>query len=146
MQAWEQENSSAAPSYPQLEKLAYDIYKRPIALFFLPEPPSEAPPKAEFRTLPVSDLESLSPDTYLHIRKAHAYQLALEEIFENENPSVNRVWRDVTVPQNANIAKVAKEVRLYLGIDIELQSQWLSPDKALKYLREMIEEKWVRMG
>ncbi|MEO8216120.1 MAG: helix-turn-helix transcriptional regulator, partial [Acidobacteriota bacterium] len=36
---WEGGNS--APTYVQLEKLAYKIYRRPLALFFFPEPPEE---------------------------------------------------------------------------------------------------------
>ena len=38
IEAWE--SGEEAPTYPQLEKLAYQIYKRPLAVFFLP-PPSE---------------------------------------------------------------------------------------------------------
>ena len=34
------ESGESAPTYIQLEKLA-DKYKRPIALFFFPEPPEE---------------------------------------------------------------------------------------------------------
>ena len=34
IEEWEAGTSS--PTYPQLEKLAYDIYKRPIAIFFFP--------------------------------------------------------------------------------------------------------------
>ena len=34
------ESGEFAPTYPQLEELAYRVYKRPIALFFsLPPPP-----------------------------------------------------------------------------------------------------------
>ena len=39
IEAWEA--GDAFPSYPQLEKLAYQIYKRPLAVFFLPIPPEE---------------------------------------------------------------------------------------------------------
>src|SRR5437870_4702449 len=70
IEAWEA--GTAAPSYAQLEKLAYKLYKRPLAVFFLPEPPDEVTPKKEFRTLPETDLQTLSPDTHLHIRRAHA--------------------------------------------------------------------------
>ena len=34
------ESGAAAPTYIQLEKLA-DKYKRPVAMFFFPEPPHE---------------------------------------------------------------------------------------------------------
>ena len=39
IEAWE--NGADSPSYAQLEKLAYDVYKRPIAVFFFPKPPKE---------------------------------------------------------------------------------------------------------
>ncbi len=34
--SWEE--GRAAPTYPQLEKLAYQVYKRPLAVFFLTQP------------------------------------------------------------------------------------------------------------
>ena len=46
------EVGGSAPTYVQLEKLAYQVYKRPVAVFFFPEPPEEADKIAEFRTLP----------------------------------------------------------------------------------------------
>ncbi len=44
--AWE--SGDSAPTYAQLEKLAYQIYKRPLAVFFLPTPPKEKTPAKEF--------------------------------------------------------------------------------------------------
>jgi transcriptional regulator with XRE-family HTH domain len=35
------ENGKSRPSLSQLETLAYEIYKIPLATFFLPEPPDE---------------------------------------------------------------------------------------------------------
>ena len=100
-----------------MEKLAYEIYKRPIALFFLPEPP-KIPPKTEFRTLPVVEMEQLLPDTRLHIRKAHAYQLALAEIFQNKNPSERMIWKDCAVKDGVKVSMLAKHCSHYLGVNI----------------------------
>ncbi|MGK7889424.1 MAG: multiprotein-bridging factor 1 family protein [Leptolyngbyaceae cyanobacterium] len=33
------ETGKSAPTYAQLEKLAYELYKCPLAIFFFPEPP-----------------------------------------------------------------------------------------------------------
>jgi len=52
IEAWEQGVSS--PTYVQLEKLAYQVYKRPIAIFFFPERPEEISARRSFRTLPDS--------------------------------------------------------------------------------------------
>ena len=78
--AWEAPNG-ASPTYAQLENLAYKVFKRPLAVFFLPAPPVEMPPAREFRTLPDADLQALHADTYLQIRKAYAFQITLKEIF-----------------------------------------------------------------
>ena len=42
--AWEA--GAGGPSYAQLEKLAYELYKRPLAIFFLPSPPPEPRPSS----------------------------------------------------------------------------------------------------
>jgi transcriptional regulator with XRE-family HTH domain len=70
VRAWESgEPGASMPTYVQLETLAYELFKRPLAVFFLPEPPLEKRPSHEFRTLPDADLEHLKRDTHLHIRK-----------------------------------------------------------------------------
>src|SRR5690606_21272670 len=69
---WEVGNS--APTYAQLETLAYSVYKRPLAIFFFPEPPNEPTPQKDFRLLPNVEQLKLSRDTRLKIRKGHAYQ------------------------------------------------------------------------
>src|SRR5256885_4367001 len=47
--AWEKGESQ--PTIPQLRKLG-EIYKRPLAVFFLPEPPKDFDAQREFRRLP----------------------------------------------------------------------------------------------
>lgn len=70
--SWERGNAS--PTYIQLEKLAYQIFKRPIALFFFPEPPEEKTPKQSFRTLPQQQISRISPRLRFLIRRAWAMQ------------------------------------------------------------------------
>src|ERR1043165_1335422 len=73
------ELGESAPTYVQLETLAYKLYKRPIALFFFPEPPDEPEPAQEFRTLPDFEIDDLAPDTRFKVRQALALQLSLSE-------------------------------------------------------------------
>lgn len=136
--AWEA--GEDAPTYPQLEKLAYQVYKRPLALFFLPAPPDEKQPQSEFRTLPDTDMRSLSRDTYLQIRRAHAYQLALRELFDDRNPSGRRIWQDLRVSRSASIIAQAQNVRNYLGITLRSQVEWKDDEQALKAWRKAIED------
>src|SRR3954447_3281877 len=76
IESWEAGDS--APTYAQLETLAYRVFKRPVALFFFPEPPDEPDPEHSFRTLPEFEIDDLLPDTRYRIRDARAMQLALD--------------------------------------------------------------------
>ena len=50
LEAWENEACDDAPTIAQLRKLG-EAYKRPIAVFFLAEPPQGFAPQREFRRL-----------------------------------------------------------------------------------------------
>jgi Zn-dependent peptidase ImmA (M78 family)/transcriptional regulator with XRE-family HTH domain len=137
IEAWEA--GTAAPTYPQLEKLAYELYKRPLAMFFLPTVPDEKLPKHEFRTLPATDLASLHKDTYLHIRRAHAHQLALKELFGDSNPYPRCIWLTLSLSLSQSITAQARAIREALGITMEQQLAWHNDEVALKAWRQAIE-------
>ena len=143
VEAWEA--GSSAPSYSQLETLAYDLYKRPLAIFFLPTPPSEPSPKAEFRSLPERDLSALDRDTVLLIRKAHAFQVALAEVFDGRSPAEAPLWRSVRLSPGRPIAPAATRIREELGITFEaqLRANNASDDDALKMWRRAIEARGI---
>ncbi|MBQ9683448.1 MAG: XRE family transcriptional regulator [Neisseriaceae bacterium] len=138
IEAWE--NGTSAPTYSQLEKLAYEVYKRPLATFFLPVVPEEKLPKSEFRTLPLADMETLEKDTCLKIRKAHAYQLSLFDIFSGKNPANQKIWKEVLLSFSDHVATQAQLVREKLGITLQKQIDWKSDEQALKAWRQAIEE------
>ncbi len=139
--AWE--SGDSAPTYVQLENLAYKIFKRPLAVFFLPAPPEETAPVREFRTLPDVDLRTLHVDTYFQIRRAHAYQLTLRELFDGHNPSTQRLWQEVTLSLQQPVVQQATPLRQALGISLDKQIAWRSDDVALKAWREAIEERGI---
>jgi len=139
--AWE--SGEKAPTYGQLETLAYQVYKRPIALFFFPEPPDEPAPEHSFRTLPETEIEELSSDTRYKIREARALQLSLYELNQSRNPQPSLIFRDIAAGGRP-AAQVAREVRSYLGIDFTTQADaWRTPDEAFKGWRRAVEDKGV---
>ena len=140
--AWESEDG-VSPTYSQLENLAYKVFKRPLAVFFLPAPPDEIPPVQEFRTLPHTDLQTLHADTYVQVRKAHAYQLTLKEIFEGKNPSVKKISHEAPLDMQRSIEAQALAVRKALGISLEDQLEWKSDELALKRWREAVEAQGI---
>lgn len=138
--AWE--SGTAWPSYPQLETLAYKIYKRPLAVFFFPAPPPEEDPATSFRTLPTFEIEELSADTRLKIRQARALQLSLAELNDGKNPAELKI-HDLKAGPNTSPSEMAATVRAYLAIDADTQRGWKNIDEALKAWRRAIEDKGI---
>ncbi len=137
------ENGEDSPSYAQLERIAYKIYKRPLALFFFPEPPQEETPKQSFRTLPEYAIERLPERIRFLIRKARVMQLNLAELYDNVNPASRRIVRDLSFDPRVSSEQMAATVRDYLGINLAEQRQWRNSDEALKVWRDVLEEHGV---
>ena len=136
--AWEAKDGSP-PTYAQLESLAYKVFKRPLAVFFLPAPPDETTPVREFRTLPDADLETLHPDTYVQVRKAHAFQITLREVFDGKNPVVQQMSTKAHLDRQQPVEAQARLVREILGVSMQDQLGWKSDELALKRWREAVE-------
>lgn len=135
--AWE--SGDAAPTYAQLETLAYSLYKRPLAVFFLPAPPQEMKVKQEFRTLPDFELDQLAADTRYQLRLAHAHQISLRELNDGVNPATHKIFRDIQLSEKANVQEAAASVRQHLGISVAAQAAWSTSDEALKVWRNVVE-------
>ncbi len=137
IQAWE--SGEAAPDYVQLERLAYEVYKRPIAIFFFPQPPAEETPQQAFRTLPDSEIQRLSPRLRFLLRRAQAMQLNLYELYEGKNPASRQIVRDLQFSRDTPVQELAYVVRQYLGIELAEQFKWRSSDEAFKTWRNALE-------
>lgn len=137
--AWEGPDTCTAPTYAQLEKLAYVIYKRPLAAFFLPEPPKETNIKKEFRTLPEFEIETLAADTRYQLRLAQAFQDSLRDLNDNRNPSKRLIFRDLSLDVSKAIPPQAERVRKYFGISLRDQEAWRSQQSAVQNWRNAVE-------
>lgn len=139
---WEKKGGGT-PTYVQLETLAYEIYKRPIAVFFFPDAPTEVDPKGSFRTLPASELEDL-PSTFLKLfRDAQAMQINLEELNDGTNPARNKIFRDLSFSPGDDAQANAALVRAYLDVPLETQLRWKDDNVALREWRKAIECKGI---
>lgn len=138
IQDWE--NGLSVPTYPQLERLAYEIYKRPLAIFFFPEPPEEITAKQSFRTLPEYEINNMPPKMRILLRRAQAYQFNLHEIYDNTNPESKQITQDLSFELNDSIVKMGEIVREYLSITVEEQKSFGSPENAFKEWRKRLEK------
>jgi Zn-dependent peptidase ImmA (M78 family)/transcriptional regulator with XRE-family HTH domain len=131
----------SAPTYVQLEVLAYRLYKRPVALFFFPQVPKEPDPEKSFRTLPDVEIEEWAADTRHKIREALAIQLSLAELTGGKNPARRFILDDLSVTSMESARNTAQRVRAYLSVDVKEQIEhWKTIDDALKEWRTRLED------
>ncbi len=148
------ESGKDFPSYPQLESLAYKIYRRPLAVFFFPEPPDdESNIQRSFRTLPKA-VDQLGPNMRWIIRKARVMQLNVMELYKEylkTDIQESNIFKDIQFTAQASINSLARKVRNYLNVSIEEQKKWAhqtgsfqnKSDMALKKWREVIQSHGV---
>lgn len=141
IEAWE--SGETSPTYVQLETLAYDIYKRPLALFFFPEPPEEETIAQSFRTLPADELQRIPPRIHYLLRQARVLQLNLAELYDGVNPAERKIWHDLDFAPTVAATDMAEQVRAYLGIELAQQQSWNSTEDALKQWRAALEQHGV---
>ena len=134
---WEEGISS--PTFTQLERLAHEIYKRPLAVFFFPGVPKEESPKTEFRTLPDTILNKMPTEIIKQYRRGKLFQLYLEELYEEQKPVQASLLDEFVIDERADLKTTAEKIRIKLGITIEEQSKWKSTETAFKKWREALE-------
>lgn len=131
------ENGDALPKLTALRKLA-NIYKRPMAVFFLSKPPAEPPPPKNFRLLAAGDERALSPQTLLAVRTARRLHSLAREISDGLGYTL-----DVDLPHvdlSADPVQLAADERARLGATFEEQLRLKDAYKALWYWRDLIED------
>ena len=126
------ESGKSKPTYGQLEKLAYKIYHRPVALFFFPNVPDEDRVEQLFHTLPDTEFQKIPPKIHLLLRKAKIMQMNLTELSEYMEAPDRRILYDLNIDLTTLPVEMANRVRNYLGIDITEQTTWLSTGVAFK--------------
>ncbi len=134
---WEQGES--APTYAQLESLAYKIYHRPIALFFFPTPPIEELPEQSFRTLPSFEIENLQPHFKYLVRSAIAMRINLRELLEDTGPTISSILNDLNFNVDDPIDNLISSTRSYFGIDVNQQVEWRDTKEAFINWRAIFE-------
>ena len=85
------ENGSAQPSVAKLRDAAR-VYQRPLAVFFLTEPPQDFDAMHDFRRLPDALLSQWSPELHGEYRRANRQRENLLELYELEDDTPPTLW------------------------------------------------------
>ena len=130
---WERGNGR--PTYPQLERLA-DKLKVPVSVFYFPERPDFPDIEETFRTLGTTILDDIPPKIRLLLRKARAFQIGLDELNFGRNPAARIITKELQPSISSSIDTIAKDVRSFLGVSLEVQLGWKDADIAFKEWRK----------
>lgn len=130
------EQGDPQPSFAQLKKAA-DVYKRPLAVFFLPQAPVRQTEVHDFRLQPGVSQRPYAPRLNAEIRQARlrredALELARE--IEQEIPAFRY---QASINENPEV--VAARVRQFLGITLEKQFAIRRNEDALKEWKAAVE-------
>src|SRR5438094_7082934 len=122
------ESGAASPTIGQLRKAA-GVYKRPLAVFFLSDPPRDFDALRDFRRLPDPTQATPSPKLNLEIRRAQMRRETAMElaaglgIYPYHIQIIRSDLRDSD--------RLAAEARRILGVTLEEQCGWRDRYEAL---------------
>ena len=132
--AWEA--GTKPPSLAQLRKMV-TLYKRPLAIFYLPEPPQGFTPLRDFRTVSGQRRPLESPRLAIETRRAHQRREAALEIaalLGEEPPPFT-----VTAALTRDATAVAHALRAHLGVSLAEQYEWRDQYVALNGWKRAVE-------
>ncbi len=136
LESWEQGESR--PTVNQLRHLG-QVYSRPLAVFYLPEPPRdfEALRLRDYRRLPDATVPDESPELRAEIRRAlyrREIFLELADDWEDTPPEL-----EASASMREKPERVGARIRDLLGISTEEQIGWASEYEALNNWRFALE-------
>ena len=134
--AWEAGQDQ--PSIAQLRRLS-TIYRRPLAVLYLPQRPVTFQPMHDFRRLPESGSSDYSPELAYEIRLAQQRrELALElagDAADEDFPAFT-----LATVLDAPVEEVGRKIRDALGVNYDIQSKWRDNRVAFLAWRSRIED------
>lgn len=136
LSSWE--SGSTRPSLTQLRKLA-SVYRRPLAAFYLPEPPRRFEVMHDFRRLAERNVApENSPRLTFEIRKAYdRREWALELMSELDEPAPQF---EIRATANEDVEQVAARLRHLIQASVNEQSSWRADIEAFRQWRLLLEK------
>ena len=134
------EAGEARPTIQQLRKLGR-AYKRPLAVFYLPEPPKDFHAMHDFRRLPGEIAGIESPELRVEIRKARNRRQVALELLRSLGEEPPKFTLTASLAEGADV--VAVRARETLGISYEQQNEWKTEYLALNGWRAAMEQRGI---
>ena len=134
LEAWER--GEARPSLPQLRRVA-QLYRRPLAAFYLPRPPEAEEPVHDFRRIHGQAVGRSSPDLLLAIRRCRERREIALDLYEQLDAEPTPL--DLTVSLRDDPEKIAGQIRSLVKLSLEEQRSWQDQYEAFRQWRTRLE-------
>ena len=130
------ERGDARPTLRQAEKLA-NVYKRPLASFYLPSPPPTIKPPPDYRSPSTAQI-GLTPQMRYELRRArYRRRVALELSQElGEEPTPFGLSATLSEPPD----RLGHRLRSALGMSVAKQRKWRDPRQAFQAWTAALED------
>jgi Zn-dependent peptidase ImmA (M78 family)/DNA-binding XRE family transcriptional regulator len=138
LEAWE--SGRALATVKQLRKLAA-VCKRPLAVFCLPEPPTDFKSMHDFRRLPGEVAGVQSPQLRYEVRSAFSRRELATELYEMLWGTPPSFPLAAALPNKP--AEVAIRIRQALSVTLEEQTSWRRANEAFRQWRARFENAGV---
>ncbi len=147
-QAWENEDEELKPTIKQLRRIA-KLFKRPVSLFYLAEPPEGFQPMRDFRRLPGDDMRFYSPALLHEMEAAQQRRNLALELYEEIGEGIGKFELSASIEDDPE--ELGARIRRHLGITFSDQVQWrrydaLGPFKAWRRALEHLNIMVFQMG
>ena len=124
------------PTYAKLKKIS-DVFHRPSAVFFFPEPPQLPSIKGDLRTLPDEIVNSFSKNVIIQFEKAKVYQLSLEELYGK---------KESIIAQRSSFPKNIEQLCSFIRTQLEFPVSAQKARRSTKVVFEIFREKFYDLG
>jgi Zn-dependent peptidase ImmA (M78 family) len=131
------EDGSGLLTFPQLRKAA-NVFKRPLAVFFLAEPPAVDLPVADFRRVPEALGAPISPELRLEVRRLNRKREIAAWLGDTDAIDWSYVG-EITIDTAPAPELVAARLRELFGYSDLVRRQWRDDYQAFKWWRTTIE-------
>ncbi len=124
-QAWENDNEDLKPTIKQLRKIA-KLYKRPVSLFYLTDPPQGFQPMRDFRRLPGDGMRPYSPALLHGMELAQQRRNLALELYKDVGEDIAEFVLKASLEDEPE--ELGARIRRDLGITFSDQVQWRRHD------------------
>ncbi len=127
-----------APTWAQLRKIA-SVYKRPVALFYLSEPPRDFVPMRDFRKLPSATDAQLSVELDSELERIHQQRNLLIELVADTDDEPEPL--SLSLSQEDDEESAGTRLREWLNITTADQQRWSDEYDALRGWTQAVESR-----